>query len=249
VLGLLQRGRGAGWVQVARGAAAPDVLLEAIRTDMRWDSLVESREDYFATLALYVKLPAAAVAEAAGHSDDEDYAREILAAMAKRGSADAEAELEKLSPDDDGVLDPWVPPDQPPADAPIGILLSSTRPPYPRAILERLRGTRIDCEVAEIRQAALDPSDTRRWRLALRVLRDRRDPVLVPRLESWLTSDEPTIRIGAGWYAQALPARTSPLRCGSERAGTRRHCLLPPLFRWHARGWHSTTTAAGCPSA
>ena len=235
VLGLLQRGRGAGWVQVARGAAESDVLLEAIRTDMRWAAPVESREDYFATLALHVKLPAAAVAEAAGHSDDEDYAREILAAMAKRGSADAEAELAKLPPDDDGVFDPWVPPEQPPADAPIDVVMSSARPPYPTAILERLRLTQIDREVANIRQAALDPSDTQQWRLALRVLRDRRDPVLVPQLEHWLTSDNPTLRIGARWYAEALPAAAAlPLARAWLAFDDDRGRMSKRVMRFHA---------------
>ena len=56
-LGQLQRGRGAGWLAAAQTRMV-DLLLQCLDADPRYDSQVESRAEYYATLAIELGLPA-----------------------------------------------------------------------------------------------------------------------------------------------------------------------------------------------
>ncbi len=54
-VGMLQRGRGAGWLRaVADVVAGRTALLECLHGDPRWDRQLESRSSYYATLSFEV---------------------------------------------------------------------------------------------------------------------------------------------------------------------------------------------------
>lgn len=88
-LGQLQRGRGAGWL-VAAEKRADDFLQHCLNVDPRYDSQVECRAEYYATLAIELGLPARLLSLDAITDEHTRYLRiDVLAIMAKRGDANA----------------------------------------------------------------------------------------------------------------------------------------------------------------
>jgi hypothetical protein len=91
VLGQLQRGRGAGWLTAANSTDGANVLLECLVFNPCWDYQVETRADYYGSLARQLNVSAATVASAP--LEDNDDARrlrlDVLAAMARRGDTQA----------------------------------------------------------------------------------------------------------------------------------------------------------------
>lgn len=71
-LGLLQRGRGSGWLRVADRPDGRALLLMCLGSDPRWDHQVESRSDYYATLALRLDLPMTALLAVAMAEDPDE---------------------------------------------------------------------------------------------------------------------------------------------------------------------------------
>ncbi|MEQ1615418.1 MAG: hypothetical protein ABL904_21920 [Hyphomicrobiaceae bacterium] len=87
VLGQLQRGRGAGWLAAAE-TRADDLLRQCLDADPRYDSQVESRAEYYATLAIELGLPARWLSLGAITDESTRSLRlDVLAIMAKRGDA------------------------------------------------------------------------------------------------------------------------------------------------------------------
>ncbi|MFE6052259.1 hypothetical protein ACFQ6N_16015 [Kitasatospora sp. NPDC056446] len=92
LLGLLQRGRGLGALRAAEDpAAAAEAVYACVRTDWRWDWLVDEHRVYLARLLRDLELPLAPVADTlatAGEHDAVEAAR-ILERLALSGSAEA----------------------------------------------------------------------------------------------------------------------------------------------------------------
>ncbi|MFE7527181.1 hypothetical protein ACFU7Y_15855 [Kitasatospora sp. NPDC057542] len=92
LLGLLQRGRGLGALQASEDpVAAADAVYACIRTDWRWDWLVDEHRVYLARLLRDLDLPLGPVADALATADDHDAeeAARILERLALAGSAEA----------------------------------------------------------------------------------------------------------------------------------------------------------------
>lgn len=88
-LGQLQRGRGAGWLAAAQTRTV-DLLRQCLDADPRYDSQVERRVEYYATLAIELGLPASSLSLGATTDECTRWLRmDVLANMAKRGDADA----------------------------------------------------------------------------------------------------------------------------------------------------------------
>lgn len=90
-LGMLQRGRGAGWREAAASGNGHELLLACLAHEPRWDRQVESRADYYASLALQLSVPASAIATRVCNDDDLWIVEEVIEEMARRGSAEATA--------------------------------------------------------------------------------------------------------------------------------------------------------------
>lgn len=192
-LGLLQRGRGAGWLHAAESSSGADLLLACVARDPRWDRQVEPRGDYYAQLALLLSVPPAALPVAA--DPDDDWLRlEVLQGMASRGSADAERLLADAGGvDDEPAAEPSRRRDDIAADAPVEALLATAAAltgPHRKAILHRLRTTEDESEIAALRKASLDV-DSPGWRLAIQVLGQRDDPTPIPVAAAMLEADRP----------------------------------------------------------
>lgn len=98
LLGQLQRGRGAGYLRAISSSAndLSELLIDCITNDPRLDSQVESRADYYASLALKLNIDISGIAAYVQEYDDKaesnwntPLAVETLGEMAKRGRADA----------------------------------------------------------------------------------------------------------------------------------------------------------------
>lgn len=222
LLGQLQRGRGAGWLAAVddpvRGRAD---LLTCLADDPRWDRQVESRSDYYATLAIALNVAAAEIA-ALVRSDDDWLPRGTLEAMAERGAVDAADVIDDLKrryPDSDPLRDErhqdeWIStPPPPPTTAPIDVLLASLpHGPIPKAVLHRLRLTRDPTELAALRVASQDPSGPG-FRLAMEAIGGRGDTDAIPTVTALLATDPIGIARSASIrYLKALPSSaTLPL--------------------------------------
>ena len=159
LLGRLQRGRGAGWLAAVddpvRGRAD---LLTCLADDPRWDRQVESRSDYYATLAIALNVAPAEIA-ALVRSDDDWLPWGTLEAMVERGATDAADVIDDLKrryPDSDLLRDERhqderiSTPPPPPTTAPMDVLLASLpHGPIPNAVLHRLRLTRANAPMGE----------------------------------------------------------------------------------------------------
>jgi hypothetical protein len=89
LLGQLQRGRGAGWLAAAEKRAV-GLLEQCLADDPRYDSQVERRANYYATLAIELGLPACSLSLGAITDEPTRWLRlDVLAMMAKRGDPDA----------------------------------------------------------------------------------------------------------------------------------------------------------------
>lgn len=239
-LGLLQRGRGAGWLRAAAaGPAGVDRLLACVARDPRWDSQVEPRGDYYATLALHLRVPPETLPVAAA-ADDDWLRLEVLRAMACRGSAAAGSVLaEAGGADDEDEPAPRRRRAPVAADAPISALLAvagtELRPPYRKEILRRLRTTTDEAEIAALRKASLDVSCPG-WPLAMQVLGLRDDPTPLPVAEELLAANQPGgKRAWAFGYVRALsPSRSLPLARGWLGLPDGRGAVAEAVFSKHA---------------
>lgn len=213
-LGLLQRGRGSGWLRAADRPDGRALLLKCLGSDPRWDHQVESRSDYYATLALRIDLPMATLLPVALAEDpDEEWiARNTLEAMARRGSVGARDVLAQLPHDE--VEYPHRPPvrsrPQVAADAAVGVVLAGIQPAFPRALVYRFRHTQQPHEVDALREAAAGCPNPWGRRFALHVLGLRGDTTPLDAVETVLASDEIGAGRAAAWhYVSALPPEIS----------------------------------------
>lgn len=91
LLGLLQRGRGLGWLRAAESpSAGRQALFDCVEDDPRWDRQVEDRVSYYSTLALQLGVTASDVI-AVGRAGDEigDLPDAVALDMVKRGDDSA----------------------------------------------------------------------------------------------------------------------------------------------------------------
>lgn len=212
-LGQLQRGRGAGWLRAIQDPAQGRTnLLACLARDPRWDRQVESRGDYYATLALELEVTPAQIV-ALGPPDDQPLRSETLKAMFDRGCKDAAgfADLDppgswRPLPEDHSVARPL----PPPVDAPIEILLASPAMGRPhKAVAHRLRATRDPHEIEALRAAADDPTAPG-FRLAMTILGQRGDSCAVPRIAAFLATNPVGVgRAASLRYLLSLPPTTT----------------------------------------
>lgn len=213
-LGLLQRGRGSGWLRAVDRPDGQALLLTCLGSDPRWDHQVESRSDYYATLALRLDLPMAALLPVAVAEDTDEawIARNTLEAMARRGSVGARDVLAQLP--DGEVEDPQRSPvrSRPhvAADAAVDAVLAGIQPAFPGELVHRFRNTQHPDEIDALRAAVTGCPNPWGRRFASRVLGLRGDTTLLGAVESILASDEVgAVRAAAWQYVSALPPETS----------------------------------------
>lgn len=85
-LGQLQRGRGLGWLADREASNGDSLLATCLSEDPRWDSQVESRESYYALLALELGFPASEIDPEAVDDEHTKWLRiGVLTEMAERG--------------------------------------------------------------------------------------------------------------------------------------------------------------------
>lgn len=233
-LGLLQRGRGSGWLRAADRLDGQALLLKCLGSDPRWDHQVESRSDYYAMLALRLDLPMAALLPLAMAEDPDEawIALSTLEAMARRGSVGARDVLSQLRYDE--VDDPHRPPVGPrpqvAADASVDVVLAGIHPAFPRALVHRFQHTQQSREVDALRAAAAACPNPWGRRFALRVLGLRGDTTPLEAVETVLASDEVGAGRAAAWhYVSALPPAIS----------------LPLVRQWLAKDDGRSRVAAG----
>ena len=245
-LGLLQRGRGAGWLQAAESEFGRELLVACLQHEPRWDRQVESRADYYATLILHLGISLHDFARELVDEQDRWILVEVLDAMARRGSADA-SQLLRLVPDHDDAptsISATTRANRPRrarpmtagADASIEELLADPgRGSYPKAVLHRLRITTDPHEVAALRDASRD-REHRGWHFAVRVLGIRGDTTPLGVIEDVLMRNEPgPTRAAAFQYVRALPGHiTLPLARAWLTSDDGRGEVAPVVFASHA---------------
>jgi HEAT repeat protein len=99
--GRLQRGTGAGYLQALKAPqhSTQELLLQCITSDPRWDQQLDTRADYYASLAPQVGLASAPLAAYLRHAEEQDQdARidltlETLGVLGQRGDRSALAVL------------------------------------------------------------------------------------------------------------------------------------------------------------
>ncbi|MFD7310358.1 hypothetical protein [Promicromonospora sp. NPDC059942] len=250
-LGMLQRGRGAGWLAAANGTTGVERLLECIANDPRWDSQVERRSDYYATLALRLAIAPATIADLAlAAAEDDLLPRDVLDAMARRGSADAHVALAGLPPllDDEDVRPVRRPP-CPSLDEPLDILLRTIGPRCGTRFVQRFAATTDRRELQALQGAALDPELLWGRRHALEVLGLRGDLVALGWAEQILAADtlgfEGAAALG---YVIALPSRvTLPLSRSWLAVDDRRGQAARKVLAKHAQAEDSAAIQAALP--
>ena len=216
-LGLLQRGRGSGWLRAADRPDGWALLLKCLGSDPRWDHQVESRSDYYATLALRLDLPMASLVPLAMAEDPDEawIARSTLEAMARRGSVGAHNVLAQIPHDE--VDDPHRPPvasrPQVAVDVPVDVVLAGIHPAFPSGLVHRFRHTQEPHEVEALRAAATAWPNPWGRRFALRVLGLRGDTTPLDAVETVLASDEIGAGRAAAWHyvTALLPEISLPL--------------------------------------
>lgn len=212
-LGLLERGRGAGWILASHSESGAELLLACLSREPRWDHQVEDREDYYATLALNLRVSARLLGPASSSVEDSWIVVGVLRSMARRGAAGAAEmllEFEQQTAVETG--NPHAAPSvqrglnkQALLQAPIEELLVLRTPTFPKAVLHRLRTTTDQKEIDALREAAHDASGPG-WRLALQALGSRGDTTPIRTIEEILASDRPgATRAAAFRYIRALP--------------------------------------------
>lgn len=94
LLGMLQRGRGAGWLAAVRSPSdGREALLACLAHDPRLDHQVESRAEFYATLAMALHVEVREVIDAGAGQEDDWLVPEVLEALAERGVAAARESL------------------------------------------------------------------------------------------------------------------------------------------------------------
>lgn len=211
-LGLLQRGRGQGWT----GASATD-LLACLAHDPRWDHQVETRDDYYATLALRLHVTVPVIASISRTDGNRSILRDVVEAMARRGADEATTVLAEMENDDGALITgapqrhlPPVRVDFPSWSAPVEELLKADwRTAFPKAIVQRLVSSTDPHELDTLRKASVD-SDGPGWRLALHVLSLRGDLSPLALVEQALTQNNSGAKRAATFrYITHLPAMVS----------------------------------------
>lgn len=213
-LGLLQRGRGSGWLRAADSLDGRALLLKCLGSDPRWDHQVESRSDYYATLALRLALPMAVLLPVAMAEDPDDawIARNTLEAMARRGSVGARDVLAQLPHDEVEYpqrLRVRARP-QVSTDAAVDVVLGGIQPIFPSALVHRFQHTQQPHEVDALQAAAAGCPNPWGRRFALRVLGLRGDTTPLKGVETVLASGEIGASRAAAWhYVSSLPPEIS----------------------------------------
>jgi hypothetical protein len=213
-LGLLQRGRGSGWLRAADRPDGQALLLKCLGSDPRWDHQAESRSDYYARLALRLDLPIATLLPVAiAEEPDEAWiARGTLEAMARRGAVEASDALAQLPDDEAGHPSRPLarPRSQVATDAVVDVVLAGIQPPFPSALVYRFEHTQQPHEVEALRAAAAACPNPWGKRFALRVLGLRGDTTPLGVAETILASDEVGAGRAAAWhYVSSLPPEIS----------------------------------------
>jgi hypothetical protein len=252
-LGQLQRGRGAGWLYAAESPSGADLLVKCLSREPRWDRQVESRAEYYATLALHLEIPPADLATPASYdleAENNWIVRGVIEEMARRGSAAATKLTARFDRDDDpGDETDWAAArallarrDAQLMDMPVEKLLSEFDIRFLRkAVVDRLSATMDHHEVSMLREAATDISNPG-WQLAMRVLGIRGDLGPLGLAEKSIIDDEPgAIRRTAFQYVEALPGELSlPLARSWITADDGRSYVAASVL-----GKHAETSDAG----
>ena len=112
LLGMVQRGRGAGWLAAAPSPAeGPQRSWRVLTDDPRWDQQVESRAEFYASLAVALEVSAADIAAYGDINDEEHWlVADTLTALSDRGDSNARELLAHRIPDTwfaHRIPDPW----------------------------------------------------------------------------------------------------------------------------------------------
>ncbi len=217
-LGMLQRGRGAGWLAALDHEEGPQWLLACLARDPRRDGPLEERADYYATLALRLLVSPEAFANGPD-LEDESLVYDVIEAMARRGSDVAAALIHSAHRADDEpgecAQDQWsehrsAVETGASADAPIDIILeASWSCPIPDSLIDRLCTTCDAMEIDALRRAAQDVNGPG-WRLALHVLARRGDLSPLDVVEKVLIKNESgLVRAWAFRFVTALKAEVA----------------------------------------
>lgn len=217
-LGMLQRGRGAGWLAALDHEEGPQWLLACLARDPRRDGPLEERADYYATLALRLLVSPEAFANGPD-LEDESLVYDVIEAMARRGSDVAAALIHSAHRADDEpgecAQDQWsehrsAVETGASADAPIDIILeASWSCPIPDSLVDRLCTTCDAMEIDALRRAAQDVNGPG-WRLALHVLARRGDLSPLDVVEKVLIKNESgLVRAWAFRFVTALKAEVA----------------------------------------
>lgn len=211
-MGLLQRGRGQGWLAAtADPILGLELLRRALGEDPRWDSQGEERSAYYATLALGLGLPAE---ELRPHSEEDYFRIEILQEMFRRGSAAAAPALQGFEKDDE---DFWAEEEPSTLEAereltdPVATVLARARSPFSPSLRERLLHIDAPEDVAALGAVARETRSPA-FMSAVVVVAERGDESLVPFAEALLRTSP--IGVTRAWplrYLRAL-ATPTPLR-------------------------------------
>ncbi|HBX80367.1 MAG TPA: hypothetical protein DEG88_11915 [Propionibacteriaceae bacterium] len=212
LLGMVQRGRGAGWLAaVADPVEGRAALLACLTDDPRWDHQVESRAEFYASLAVALEVSAADIA-ACGDINDEDHwlVAETLTALSVRGDSNARELLAQRIPDtwfEDLMAEPTLP--FPPLNAPLSALLGNEHLVSHHDLMHRLRTTTDPDDLAALHEATRDPN-RRGFRSAMLALAERGDTSFVTQVGDILAGN-PVGQPRAGFlgYLPRLPARDS----------------------------------------
>ena len=212
LLGMVQRGRGAGWLAaVANPVEGRAALLACLTDDPRLDHQVESRAEFYASLAVALEVSAADVAACGDINDEEEWLlAETLTALSDRGDSNAQELLAQRIPDtwfEDLMAEPWLP--FPPLNAPLSALLGNEHLVSYDDLMHRLRTTTDPDDLAALHAATRDPNRGG-FRSAMLALAERGDTSFVTQVGDILarnTVGQP--RAGSLGYPTRLPGRDS----------------------------------------
>lgn len=216
-LGLLQRGRGDGWLKAARSGDGRDHLIQCLQVEPRWDRQAESRQGYYVSLAIRLNLPARTLWPLLVSEDPAWIVFDVLDGLALRGVPEAREMAAQVQ---ERGLDPFADPAEavahrapkkpevPSSDAPIEELLA-IQGRYRNVAVSRLASTTDNREIAILRATAQDSTHPG-WRNALRVLALRGELAPLHAAEQVLSHGEiGQRRAGALDYFRHLPPAAS----------------------------------------
>ena len=235
LLGMVQRGRGAGWLAaVADPVEGRAALLACLTDDPRWDHQVESRAEFYASLAVALEVSAADIA-ACGDINDEDHwlVAETLTALSVRGDSNARELLAQRIPDtwfEDLMAEPTLP--FPPLNAPLSALLGNEHLVSHHDLMHRLRTTTDPDDLAALHEATRDPN-RRGFRSAMLALAERGDTSFVTQVGDILAGN-PVGQPRAGFLDPEAAIETSLTLAARAGADLR--------FDVAVAGWRATAS-------